>query len=295
MSARPRKTSKQPPATKMCLKCNHVRRLSDFYANKDWLEQGGRDVWCKSCVSKCKTKDEVREYFWNNNRKFTDKIWESAKKKAEKVLINVPAYQRASEDRKETMLQEMTCQQVPSVMSLDYVFVDNSQNIHVQTYEEAKEAGQIVETKKDPNVKTYSPEFNGDFKPAELAYLQEYYSGLESDFDLSDTSLRDNAKKLAKASLLVDKVQNDYMAGRCSLQDVKDAIAQYDLLLKTGNFAACKRKPEDKAGIGSWSEISFYCETHGHPMTRKIEWPKDDVDRTIDEFRYLLEALDLGK
>ena len=45
---------------------------------------------------------------------------------------------------------------------------------------------------------------------------------------------------------------------------------------------------------GSWSEISFYLETNGHPMTRKIEWEKDDVDRTIDEFRYIVESLDLG-
>ena len=99
------------------------------------------------------------------------------------------------------------------------------------------------------------------------------------------------AKKLAKASLLVDKVQNDYMAGKCQLQDVKDAIAQYDLLLKTGNFAACKRKPEEKQEETSFSEITKYCETHGYPCTKKIEWPKDVVDQTLDALQYIAVAI----
>jgi hypothetical protein len=125
------------------------------------------------------------------------------------------------------------------------------------------------------------------------AAIRKSKAPLESDFELNDISLRDNAKKLAKASLLVDKVQNDYMAGRCDFSVVKDAVAQYDLMMKTGNFAACKRKPGDKGGMGSWAELTMKLETTGHPCTRKIEWPKDDVDRTIEEFRYIVESLGL--
>lgn len=84
------------------------------------------------------------------------------------------------------------------------------------------------------------------------------------------------------------------MAGQATMQDVKDAVALFDLLSKSGNFSASKRKPGDKGGLGSWSEISFYCESNGYPMQRKIEWPKDDVDKTIEEFRYIVEALDLN-
>ena len=63
--------------------------------------------------------------------------------------------------------------------------------------------------------------------------------------------------------------------------------------MKTGNFAACKRKPGDKGGLGSWAEICFQLETTGHTMQRKIEWEKDDVDKTIEEFRYIVESLGL--
>lgn len=298
--SKPRRAA--PAQTKLCLHCNHTKPLSQFYANRGWVEQNGKDVWCKSCVSKCRTKDDLREYFFENNRELTEDLWNNACKLAEQQCSKKTVYQKANEDRRQVLLEQVACSIVPTIMQRvqNYKYVDNTQDVHTNTYEEAKENGKVADNvspiakKADPNVKTFSEEFNGNFKPQELEYLEKYYEGLENDFELSDTSLRDNAKKLAKASLLVDRVQNDYMLGRCPLQDVKDAIAQYDLLMKTGNFAACKRKPGDKSGMGSWAEIAFYCETHGHPMQRKIEWPKDDVDRTIEEFSYIVESLDLN-
>ena len=292
------KSRKSPPQTKLCLHCNHTKPLTQFYANRGWAEQNQKDIWCKSCVSKCRTKDDVRKYFFENNREFSEDLWTNACKIAEQQCANKTAYQKANDDRKAFLLEQVACSVIPSIMQLsqNYKYVDNTQDIHTNSYEEAKENGKVIDNgtkKKDDNIKSYSHEFNGNFKPAELEYLENYYQGLESDFELSDTSLRDNAKKLAKASLLVDKVQNDYMAGKCALQDVKDAIAQYDLLMKTGNFAACKRKPGDKGGIGSWSELTYKLESTGYPCTRKIEWPKDDVDKTIQEFAYIVESLGL--
>ena len=293
-TSKPRKTAKQPRPTKMCLKCHCVRPLGDFFSNRDWIDQAGKDVWCKKCVSQIKTKDEMREYFFENNRAWEEKIWANAEKKAKLQAAKNQVYMRSPEDRQRTILETLTCQQVPAVMQLNYKYIDNTKNVNENTYEEAKENGKVIDIRsKDPNVKTYNAFFNGDFKPAELEYLEDYYRGLENDFELSDTSLRDNAKKLAKAALTADKVQNDYMSGRCSMNDLNNAIAQYDLLMKTGNFAACKRKPGDKGGVGSWSELTYQLETTGHPCTRKIEWPKDDVDKTIQEFSYIVESLGL--
>ena len=238
----------------------------------------------------------MRRYFWENNREWKENVWENALKQAEIEAAKSTVYQKSNEDRRKILLESIACPIMPSMMqkAQNYKYEDHTQDVFTNNYDEAKKNGKIVDTKiKDKDIKTYNDFFNGDFKPSEIEYLEKYYEGLEHDFVLSDTSLRDNAKKLAKASLLVDKAQNDYMAGRCSLQDVKDSIAQYDLLMKTGNFAACKRKLDDKGGIGSWAEICFQLETTGHTCTRKIEWPKDDVDRTIEEFAYLVESLDL--
>lgn len=292
------KTSKMrgaaPPPTKICSKCKQTKLLTNYYSNRDWTEQLGKDIWCKDCVSRCATKDELREYFWENNREWNEKLWTGARKKAELAANKNTTYQRAFDDTKRNILDRLTCQNVIKSMQINYKFEDHSKDLNVQTYQEAKEEGQVIEEKPDPNIKTYSEEFNGYFKPDELKYLEEYYRQLENDFELSDVNLRDTAKKLAKASLQADRVQDRYMAGQATLQDVKDAVTLFDLLSKSGNFSASKRKPGDKGGLGSWAEISFYLESNGHTMQRKIEWPKDDVDKTIDEFRYIVEALDLN-
>ncbi len=292
--SKPRKTAKKPPVTKICLHCNQIRNLSEFYSNRDWLAQAGKDVWCKKCVASIQTKDEMRQYFFENDRKWNEKIWENAKKKAERVAVQNTKFMKLSEDMRESFLEKMTCEQVPAVMQINYEYVDNSQNINVNTYEESKEAGQVVDNepkKKDANVKTYNAFFNGDFKPSELEYLQNFYDELDSDFDLADVSLRDNAKKLAKAALTVDKMQNDYLAGRCQIQDLNNAVNSYNLLASMGNFAANKRKPGDKGGINSWAETTAYLETHGYPCIEKIEWPKDVVDVAIDGLSYIIESM----
>ena len=296
VASKPRQ-SKPPAQTRLCFHCNQTKPLAQFYSNRDWVDNGGKDKWCKQCLAKIRTKDEMRRYFWENNREWKENVWENALKQAEPQAAKSTVYQKSNEDRRRILLESLACPIMPSLMqkTQNYKYEDHTQDVNTNSYDEAKESGKIVESgpTKDRNLKVYNEFFNGEFKPAEIEYLENYYRGLEQDFDLSDTSLRDNAKKLAKASLLVDKVQNDYMAGRCSLQDVKDAIAQYDLLMKTGNFAACKRKPGDKGGLGSWAEIAFQLETTGHPCTRQITWTKDDVDRTIDEFAYIAESLGL--
>lgn len=145
----------------------------------------------------------------------------------------------------------------------------------------------------DNSNKSYSKVFNGKFTPEELEYLEDYYQKLDDDFNLDTENLRDYARKLAKASLQADKAQSDFGLGKCDFDVVKDAIAQFDTLSKSANFAACKRKPGENTGMSSFSEIALKLETSGFPGTRKIEWPQDDVDRTIDEFRHIAAALQL--
>ena len=291
---RPAKQSDQAKPTRMCLKCGKVKDLTDFFLHKDWLDQLGRDVWCKECVQRCSTKDEIREYFWENHRLWNERVWELSKNKALKLASNNLAFQKSSEERRKSILEKLTCQQVPTIMSLPnlYKYFDPEKDGKALSYEEAKAIGQI-EDPEDEEEKTYNEEFNGYFKPRELKYLESYYSELETDYTLDTQNLRDYARKVCRASLMVDKAQDDFAAGRCDYSVVKDAINSFDALSKSANFAACKRKPGDNGGIGSWSELTLKLETSGHPCTRKIEWEKDDVDRTIEEFRHLVMSLGL--
>lgn len=275
---------------KVCIRCQKPKPLTEFHPNKGWKEQQGRDVWCKDCVAQCGTKEMLREYFWDNNREWNEQIWAQARVKAEKMAATNLTFQKSNDERRKMILDRLTCQQVPTVMNSLYKFVDNTNGGKYASFQQAEEETSL-EPKEDPDAKVFSEKFNGYFNKSELTYLEDYYNGLEEDFELNDTNLRDIAKKLAKASLQADKAQDMFMAGRCDFSVVKDALSQFDLLSKSGNFAACKRKPGDNNGLGSWAEITYKLETTGHPCTRKIEWPKDDVDKTIDEFRYIVEAL----
>lgn len=288
------KLSKPPVQTRLCLHCNQTKPLAKYFSNRDWVENGCKDSWCKECLAKIKTKDEMRRYFWENNRAWKENVWDNLIKQAELEAAASNVYQKSNAERRQIILEQLACPKIPSVMQQkqNYQFEDHTKDVHTNSYDEAKENGKIVEMPvKDKNVKTYNAFFNGEFKPSEIEILENYYTQLEQDFDLSDVSLRDNAKKLAKASLLADKVQNDYMAGRCSLQDVKDAMAQYDLLMKTGNFAACKRKPGDKNTLNNWAETTLYCETHGYPCIKPLNWEKDEVDIAIDGLNYIIESM----
>ena len=132
-----------PPATKICSKCQKTRLLTEYYSNRDWVDQLGKDIWCKACVNKCSTKDELREYFWANNREWKEKLWTNSRKKAELAANKNTTYQKAFEETKKNILDRLTCQNVIKSMQVNYTFVDNSKDINVQTYEEAKEAGRI--------------------------------------------------------------------------------------------------------------------------------------------------------
>lgn len=285
------KSMKQTPPkkTKVCAKCGKVKMINDFYANRGWVEQGGRDAWCKECVSECTTKEEIRRYFWENHRDFTEELWLTAEKKAEESANTTEAFKKMPQERRERIVEKIACGLVPRYMQSHYQYIENEDDL---TFEEAMSDGKLIETI-DEHVKKWSPEFNGYFKNSELEYLSNYYADMEKDFDLNDINNRDMARKLAKASLLADKAQNDFMAGNCDFDTVRNAMSQYDMLSKSGNFAACKRKPGDTAGSSSWSEIALKCEQTGHPCTRKIEWDEDSVDKTINEYRYIVEALEL--
>lgn len=294
-SGRPAKQSASAHPTKMCLKCGKVKDVSDFFANKDWVDQLGHDVWCKECAQKCSSKDEMREYFWENHRQWNERIWELAKNKALKLASNNLAFQKAADDRRKSILEKLTCQQVPTMMTLPsmYKYFDPEKDGKAISFEEAKAVG-LVEEPEDEEEKAYNEEFNGYFKPRELNYLKAYYAELEKDYTLDTQNIRDYARKICRASLMVDKAYDDYAAGRCDFSVVKDAINVFDTLSKSANFAACKRKPGDNGGISSWSELTLKLETSGYPCTRKIEWEPDDVDKTIEEYRHIVDALGLG-
>lgn len=99
---RGRKPKASAPASKLCVRCNKVKPLGDFYLNKDWIAQSCHDAWCKDCCEEyCKDKDSLITYCGANNRRWDDSFWDKAGKKAQYVLATNAEYlDPKSSDRK---------------------------------------------------------------------------------------------------------------------------------------------------------------------------------------------------
>ena len=278
---------------KMCAHCGRDKELSEFYKNPGY-DETETDCWCKDCVNKCGSKESIQKYFWENKRAFSKDIWDAALERAEPLLLNNAVFQKASKDKKQKILEKIAAQQVPFVMSAHYQFQDTYDETagRDMTYGQAKLQG-FFDEPEDPNEKVYSKEFHGFFTKDELSFLEDYMDNLSDSYEIDVGAAKDYAHKMAKASLVHDKLLNEFLAGECDIEAVNKAAANFDMLAKSANLAPSKRKQDDGKAMGSWSELTLMLETTGHPCTRKIQWELDDVDKTVMEYRHIITALGL--
>lgn len=108
---------------------------------------------------------------------------------------------------------------------------------------------------------------------------------------LDNQNIEDYARKAAKASLDADIKYNRMRQGQAGVAEWEKAQAIFDNLSKSANFAACKRKPGDMAGLGSLGAIVAKIEQSGELDTPKVTFPKDHIDRIIDDFRHITAAI----
>jgi hypothetical protein len=139
----------------------------------------------------------------------------------------------------------------------------------------------------------FSHEWNGKFTQRELDYLDGYYEELEDGFVLDNKSIKDYARKVAKASLAVDIASNKYRIGSIQSKELKEALDMFDNLSKSANFAACKRRAGDQGGLGSFGELAAKIEPTGKIQENYVVWPQDEADKLIEEYRHVVIAVGL--
>lgn len=287
---------------KVCVKCGKILPLNDFYLNHDWTEQSYRDAWCKKCANDfCTTRESLKEYCWYNNRVWTDEYYDQALNRAMYSLATTGEYLSANgknaEAKRRKLEEEAACRSFLGIMNLKaiYHFVDNvSMDGAIRPFDEqsAGEA-QIAVPNQDDGEQIFSREWNGFYTQRELDYLNDYYARLEEGFVLDNQNIQDYARKAAKASLDADIKYNRMRQGQVSVAEWEKAQAIFDNLSKSANFAACKRKPGDMAGLGSLGMIVAKIEMSGELDTPQAAFPPDDIDRIINDFRHTVAAVGL--
>lgn len=274
---------------KTCKKCSKEKDLNDFYTNTKWDENSNKDCWCKECVKATTSKDEVRRYFWENNRAWIEKVWTDARESAEKELINNATYKKADSAQQAIISERITCEKVILLMNKPAYYKYEEHD--GKKYEDAKTDGQICDII-DDGLRKYNKEWNGYYTNNELEFLNNFYDQICEEREIDSFTERLYVRNWAKSALTFDKAQDALNKGEGAPEDVQKAAAVMDTVAKTGQLAP--KKKEDKGeGLTSVAEITLYLMQHGHPMTRTINWPEDQVDAVSKDFAHLPISLGL--
>lgn len=284
--------SKKTPI-KMCLRCREVKPVTEFYKNNGWAEQSYADTICRECAkAEVIDKETARRYCWQNNRLWSDAMWNAARKKADYVLANNEEYLsgRTSKQRKAEIEDRTTAMQFFSVMNAKsmYNYCDNGGEVGVKEFDPNSLAGTTFDDgmMADEDERVYSREWGGMFSRRELQYLDDHYGQLQENFVLDNINIQDYARQVAKASLET-RIQYERMRkGDGSMQEWKDALDMFDKMSKSAKFAECQRKETANGNMSSLSQIIMDIELNHFNEMPQVTFPPDDVDRILADFGY---------
>ena len=154
------------------------------------------------------------------------------------------------------------------------VIENNSQNTTTSSTSQPKKVEEEL---------VYSEFWMGEYTQKDIDLLDKYYSGLNRDYKIVTENHRDYAKKIAKASLMMDKAYEDMLKGVSGADKMYSSAKDiFDSLSKSAKFSEDKRSIND-VGISSFSKITSIVENHN--------WIPQHVPKEKDMYDEMLEAL----
>jgi len=145
-------------------------------------------------------------------------------------------------------------------------------------------------TQNDIEELIYDDRWMGKYSKKDIDYLNNYYAGLERDYKIITENHRDYARKIAKASLQMDKAFDDMINGiEGSDAKYKNAREAFDTLSKSAKFSESTRSVND-VGISSFSKVAAMVEAHNWiPEHKPLK--KDTIDEMIDYLSTITKSL----
>lgn len=277
-------------AAKLCIRCNRILPLEKFSANKLWASQQYRDAWCTECTSAfCKDEETVKRYCFENNRKFKERAWEAAKKKAVYDLNNNKTYMNpmTPPEKKKELESLAIARAFLVVKNMAYAY-EYEENIHVADSTKDSVVHEFTDERDKPY---YDKVWQGLFTPEQVEWMNDKYAQYAEDFVLDNVNMQDYTRKVIKASLNADLAEDRMRRGQGTPDEYMKAQKIFDDLSKSSNFAACRRKPGESTGMGSLGEIILKLETQGYLDENPYTFPDDDIDKVIQAYKYTLESI----
>lgn len=136
----------------------------------------------------------------------------------------------------------------------------------------------------------YDDKWMGKYSQKDIDYLNNYYVGLERDYKIITENHRDYARKIAKASLQMDKAFDEMINGLDGADArYKNAREAFDTLSKSAKFSESTRSVND-VGISSFSKVAAMVEAHNWiPEHKPLK--KDTIDEMIDYLSTITKSL----
>lgn len=138
---------------------------------------------------------------------------------------------------------------------------------------------------------TFNDKWRGTFTLPDLDYLERYYDELHRDYRITTTNHKDYAKKIAKASLAMDKAYERMLNDRDdkAAREFKELKGIFDDLCKSAQFSESTRSAND-VGLGSFGVIFNMIENKEFiPEHKPLK--KDLYDKLLDQFANIGKSL----
>lgn len=147
---------------------------------------------------------------------------------------------------------------------------------------------QNKDEERNENGTIYSQEWCGTYSEKDLKYLDDYLSSLQKDFKIVTRNHIDYARKIAKASLAMDKAYEDMLKGG-SESKYKTIKEIFDSLSKSAQFAESQRGIND-VSLGNFGVVFDKVEKHMWVPPHHPDEP-DIYDKIIDQFSNINKSL----
>ena len=292
---------------KKCTRCHEEKKLTDFYSSNSPLFSVDKRVpLCKKCIQElCLNDDgEIDEIELNKTLRIIDKpYYKDSLASSYQQFLREHSYIEEEDVRKygdkvlglyfkNIMLRQDKDKSYEDSEKEGFIHHNSNTSLSekekiIQKYSDIQEQKNSTtstpQTKKIEEELVYSEFWMGEYTQKDIDLLDKYYAGLNRDYKIVTENHRDYAKKIAKASLMMDKAYEDMLKGVTGADKMYSSAKDiFDSLSKSAKFSEDKRSIND-VGISSFSKITSIVENHN--------WIPQHVPKEKDMYDEMLEAL----
>lgn len=300
--------TKKETKKKFCTACHQELPLSHFYMSKSPLHSlDGKVPICKYCALQNSLNEEtgeIDEVKFKNILRQLDKPY---------YLDNVISAQNQFAKEHGYIPEDEVKYHGADILKIYYKNINSLRQLSSKSYADSEKDGFVqknstvltstaksnktsstlsksIQDKEEQEEVVYDEKWMGKYTKKDIDYLNNYYVGLERDYKIITENHRDYARKIAKASLQMDKAFDEMINGLDGADArYKNAREAFDTLSKSAKFSESTRSVND-VGISSFSKVAAMVEAHNWiPEHKPLK--KDTIDEMIDYLSTITKSL----